>query len=92
MSNRTQVIKFNGEVVTQESIDLAIAHYIELYRGAIEEVESGKVYINPCYRDSYINARYADIERLKRGEWDMSFAFLQTAYWLQTGKSVALLP
>jgi hypothetical protein len=90
-------MKFNGVELTAESIAAAHRGYADNARDCIAEVESGKVAV--IDREQYIEgceARAAEHDAYANGtataEFRYSLAFLQYAYYLQTGESVALLP
>ena len=86
MSIKNKTIVFNGEVITKETIDATLAHYIEENIEAIKSVKDSC--IDQDRHDSYIKERYAELERLKSGKWDLSPAFLNVAYGIQTGKFI----
>lgn len=90
-------MKFNGVELTKESITAAHRGYAENARACIAKVESGEVTVND--REQYIEWREAlaaEHDAYANGtataEFRYSLAFLQYAYYLQTGESVALLP
>ena len=56
----------------------------------IKEAATGEVFVNDL--NEYIKWRKQQIEAYERGENDHTFTFLQRAYFIQTGESVALLP
>lgn len=82
--------RFNGEQLTMGAINMAIDECIRNSQGCIDEVKSGAVRVND--KEKY----FADcIERKQRyinRDFKVSLSFLQSAYYFQTGKSVALLP
>lgn len=56
----------------------------------IDEVERGDVKVND--RDSYFSWRRQDHADALAGKFDGSLAFLQRAWFMQTGESIPLLP
>ena len=65
---------------------------INIELGCIEEVKSGKVYINPDYGiERYEKDCMEEIEKYKSGYYDKWIGFIQLAYWIQTGESIPLL-
>ena len=84
---------FNNEVITEETILKTRQHFADNAEGCIAEVLSGKVKL-PSH---VVNEQYFERQRERaveflNGEHDFSFTFMQRAYWIQTGKMVALLP
>lgn len=87
-------IKVYDEIVelTQETILKTRQQKIDNCLRCIEEVASGEVYLNPEYGlERYKAAMLDDIEQIERGEHDHYLAFIQTAYYIQTGKCVGIL-
>lgn len=82
---------FNGVEITEETIEKTHKHFADICQGCIDEVKSGDVRVN-C-PESYFaeNERRRDAH-LNRTASVTNFTFRQRAYWVQTGKSVALLP
>ena len=85
----TKLLKFNGKEITPETVQKTIEHYIELYKDCIKEVEDGVVKVNAP--QSYCKRLEEAICELERGEFTVTFTFLQTAYWLQTGENAPFL-
>ena len=83
-------MKFNGVKLTEESILKARQWYVDNARGCIEEVQNGSVKVNDP--EAYIKWREKQIEDALAGRYDHTLAFLQRAYYIQTGECVALLP
>jgi hypothetical protein len=81
--------QFAGDTLTPESIAAARQWYADNFRAMAAEAESGAVQVNDlatyrawcerCAEQALIDGRY-------------SFALLQRAHYIQTGKSIALLP
>lgn len=87
-------VKIYDEIVelTLETITKTRQQKIENCLSCIEEVVSGEVYINPEYGfERYKEDMLEEIEQIKRGEHDHYLAFIQTAYYIQTGKCVGIL-
>lgn len=87
-------VKIYDEIVelTQETILKTRQYKINICLGCIEEVASGDVYLNPEYGFERYKADMLEaIEQIKRGEHDHYLAFIQTAYYIQTGKCVGIL-
>ena len=81
---------FNGEKLTPETIAKTRQHFIDIFKGCISEAVSGEVRVNDLH--SYIKSNEARIKEYENATHTISLTFLQRAYWLQTGKSIALLP
>lgn len=78
------------ETIKPEYMEKARQWFIDNCYACLAEVESGEVTVNDpkAYRIYQLHR----IERHKAGAYDHCFTFLQKAYYLQTGESVALLP
>jgi len=85
--------RFNGEELTEHTIQLTRQHFADNDQACIDEVASGAVRL-PAHtsQESYFAWRRQSAEDSLAGKNDHTLAFLQCAYWIQTGKSVALLP
>ena len=82
--------RFNNVELSAESMQKAREWYAENALACIAEVENGSVRVND--KEAYFSScmqRHADS---LAGKNDHTFAFLQRAYYIQTGESVALLP
>ncbi|MBF8216212.1 hypothetical protein MKS87_11465 [Bacillus subtilis] len=82
--------RFNGVQLTDESIQKTRKWFADNAMACIEEVKSGKVYVND--RESYFAWRNKEAKEYMEGKHDHTVTFLQRAYFIQTGESVALLP
>jgi len=85
-----QEIKFNGEIIPSEVIVKCKKHFINLNKQCIADAISGKTKVNDLA--SYIKWQNESTARLQEKETNFSLTFLQHAYFIMTGKSVALLP
>ena len=94
-------MRFNGTVITQESIIATRMHFADIYRQCIvsaveynstpmDQLPDGKFFVNDL--EGYIMVLEGQIVDMLAGKCDNSFTFMQRAYWLQTGEDVALLP
>jgi len=81
---------FNGEKLTPEIIEETKQWYVDLYNACIKEAVSGEVRVNNL--QSYVEWQEKCISDIVEGRQRISLSFLQQAYYLQTGKSIALLP
>lgn len=85
--------KFNNEEITQESILLTRQHFADIRQDCIDEVLNGTVKLPSHTLQADYSARCRQrAEDDLAGINDHSLTFLQRAYWIQTGKSIALLP
>jgi hypothetical protein len=84
------MLKFNGVELTEESIQKTRKWFSDNSIACIEEVKSGKVRVND--RESYFEWMNRSAKEYMEGQHDYTVAFLQRAYFIQTGESVALLP
>ncbi len=76
--------------ITKETIQVTRQWFVDNALACITEVEQGNVKVNN-------QERYIQICRKRHydalaGKFDCSLAFIQRAHFIQTGKSVALLP
>lgn len=81
---------FNGTALTGETITKTREHFANIHRDCIRAAEAGEFHVNDvigyrAWQEDCIRAVMDEGARL-------SLTFLQRAYWLQTGKCVALLP
>ena len=81
--------RFNGVELTPEAIEEARAWFIQNARECVADAESGRQRVNDL--ESYRAWRLQHIADLEAGRGLYSVAFLQRAYFLQTGESVPLL-
>lgn len=84
------MLKFNGVELTKESIEKTRKWFSNNAIACIEEVKSGKVYVND--KECYFNWRNKEAKEYMEGKHDHTVTFLQRAYFIQTGESIALLP
>ncbi len=82
--------KFNGVTLTSETILATRQWFADNDQACIDEAVSGQVRVNDL--PSFIEWKKQSIADGLVGKWDHTFAFLQRAYFIQTGESVALLP
>jgi hypothetical protein len=83
-------MKFNGVTLTQDTIQKARQWFADNAQACIDEVRSGEVKVNDP--ESYFEWRKQSASDTLDGKNDHTFAFLQCAYWIQTGECIALLP
>lgn len=82
---------FNGETLTKEAIEKTHKHFAGIYQGCIDEVKSGDVRVN-CPESYFAENEKRRDAHLNKIASVTNFTFLQRAYYIQTGKMVALLP
>lgn len=82
--------KFNGVVITQDSIQKCRQWFADNAQGCINQAKSGEIYVNDLFQ--YTERQEALTDEYLDGAWDHTFAFLQRAHYIQTGECVALLP
>ncbi len=80
---------FAGDVLTSESIAAARQWYADNFRAMLADAESGRVSVNDLASYRAWCERCAE-QALTSDR--LSFALLQRAHYIQTGKCVALLP
>lgn len=80
---------FNGVELTEESIQKTRKWFADNCMACIEEVKNGKSRVNDP--DEYFAYEEQSASEYMEGKNDHIIAFLQRAYFIQTGKSVALL-
>jgi hypothetical protein len=83
-------LRFNGVELTEESIQKTRKLFAEISLDCITEVQCGKVIVNDP--ESYFTWREEEAKEALEGKSDNTLTFLQRAYYVQTGESVALLP
>lgn len=83
-------MKFANTELTEDSIEKTRQWFIDNAQACIEEARSGKVKVNDI--NSYVLWREEQIKNAIEKRIDHTFAFLQRAYFIQTGESIALLP
>lgn len=83
------MLKFNGVELTEETILKTRKWFADNALACIEEVKSGKVRAND--EEKYFASREKQAKEYIEGCHTITFTFLQRAYFIQTGESVALL-
>ena len=80
---------FNDEELTEESILKTRKYFSDNCLACIEDVKSGKskIYYD---KEDYYKREERNSKDYLAGVNDNTFTFLQRAYYIQTGKSVAL--
>lgn len=86
-------LRFNGESLSSECIIAARRYFADIKYSCMNDVQSGvwspASHVNiPEYLVSLAN----DADDYLSGKRDHTFAFMQRAYYIQTGRCVALLP
>ena len=86
-------MKFNGVEITQQSIDACRQWFANNADACYQEAKDGKAplashYPLELYRQKMQERKEASLA----GEYDHTSAFMQRAYYIQTGECVALLP
>lgn len=81
--------KFNGELLTEETIQKTRQWFSNNAIACIEEAKSGKVYVNDL--DYYTKLNEKKAKEYLEGNHQITFTFLQRAYFIQTGESVPML-
>jgi hypothetical protein len=81
--------QFNGVVLTEDTMQKTREWFANNARECIEEVRSGEVKVNDP--EAYYTWCEERAKRALEGHYDHTFAFLQRAYFIQTGKSIAFL-
>ena len=82
-------MQFNGVNLTEETIQKTRKWFSDNAIACIEEAERGKVFVNDL--EEYSKWRNKEAKEYMEGKHDHVVAFLQRAYYIQTGESVALL-
>lgn len=89
LKDQTHSLKFNGVELSEETIQKTQKWFADNAIACIEEVKSGKVFVNDP--ESYFKWRNEEAKEYIEGNFDITLTFLQRAYYIQTGESVALL-
>lgn len=76
--------------LTPETIAKAEQWFIDNALACIAEAESGKVYVNDL--EAYRVRQMAIVKEYTHKTYRPTFTFLQRAWYIQTGESVAFLP
>jgi hypothetical protein len=85
--------KFNGTDLTPETIQATRQWFADNADACVREAEDGTAPLASHYPlEQYRANKAADKAAALAGEYDHTFTFLQRAYFIQTGESVALLP
>lgn len=84
------IARFNGVELTPETMHATREWFADNARRCIAAAVSGKNQVNDL--GSYVAWRERCIADSLAGKGDRTLAFLQRAYFIQTGESVALLP
>ena len=82
-------MKFNGTEITKETIQQTRKWFSNNALACIEEAKSGKLFVNDL--EKYIELKTKSSIEYLEGNHDHVFAFVQRAYYIQTGESVPLL-
>ena len=82
-------MKFNNVELNLETIEKTRLWFYDNAFDCIEEVTTGKVKVNNL--KEYIDWQKQRAEQALTGDFDYTFTFMQRAYFIQTGKDVALL-
>ena len=83
-------MRFNGTEITAETVAAARQWYAEHFDTLAAEAPT---FLASHYPLEQYRADMTDKKRAAlAGEYDRSLAFMQRAYFIQTGESVALLP
>lgn len=82
-------LNFNNVQLSEETILKTRKYFHHNALACIEEVKSGKVYVNDL--EAVIKWETKCASDYIEGKNDHVLAFLQRAYYLQTGESVALI-
>lgn len=89
----TSTPRFNGTSLTPESVQAARQWTADNADGCVREAEDGTAPLASHYPLALYREKMAERKRAAlAGEFDHTLAFLQRAYFIQTGESVALLP
>ena len=85
-----KVINVHGKrnVITEETIMNTRIWYANNALGCITEAVSGDVRVNDL--EQYKEDKLAEIDQWLSADYQVSLAFWQTAYYLQTGCSVSI--
>lgn len=86
-------MKFNGVQITEESIHACRQWFADNADACVRGAEDGTAPLASHYPlELYRNKMAERKASALAGEFDHNFAFMQRAYYIQTGESVALLP
>lgn len=86
-------MKFNGVEITEQSILACRQWFADNADGCVREAEDGTAPLASHYPlERYRIEKAEDKRKALAGEYDHTFTFMQRAYYIQTGESVALLP
>jgi len=86
-------MRFNGISLTDATIKATRQHFADIHTARIREVQNGAVKLPSHVSESeYFASCGRHAQESLNGMRDNSVTFLQRAYWIQTGKDVALLP
>jgi hypothetical protein len=84
---------FNNVELTPATMQATRQHFADNKQGQIDEILRGDVNL-PSHNQQELH--FARLRAMAKedlaGTHDHTFTFLQRAYWIQTGESVALLP
>ena len=75
--------------LTDETIAATRAWYIDNAEKCIKQAQSGEVRVNNL--KEYVQGQTLRIVNMTAGCYDNTLGFIQMAYYIQTGESVALL-
>jgi hypothetical protein len=85
-------MKFNGVQITEESIHACRQWFIDNQQACITGALNGTLGVASHVNvTEYIEACQRKQDSIEVGEQDHTFTFMQRAYYIQTGESVALL-
>jgi hypothetical protein len=85
-------MKFNGVQITEESIHACRQWFIDNQQACIAGALNGTLGVASHVNvTEYIEACQRKQDSIEVGEQDHTFTFMQRAYYIQTGESVALL-
>lgn len=85
--------RFNKTELMPETIQRTRQQFADICQGCIDEILSGAVTLpEHNVQDEHFARLRAEASEHLAGTWDHTLTFLQRAYWLQTGESIALLP
>lgn len=86
-----ETYKFNNTVLTEETINKTDKHFADICQECIDAVLNGEVRVNDPKK--YIKDKCDRKKAYLTGNinrWNLTY--LQRAYFIQTGESIALLP
>ena len=85
--------KFNGETLRSDVILSARQYFADSYQECINLALEGTLGLASHVNvDDYVAQERTRKEEMLAGKRDYTFAFLQHAYYIQTGRCLALLP